>query len=102
MFKKILDLGYRDGAFVDEAVEARIGRTNVLPNCTDLIFTIASLSLHIEPDQPVDEQATSDAVDDLRTFLLRTLIVLVERWTAGFRRSWNALSGQSSELWHTA
>jgi putative drug exporter of the RND superfamily len=80
MFKKTLSVFVGVVAFVDEAVVVGLARTYPPAKCAALIFTVAFLSLHIEPDQPVDLQSTTSAVGVIGTLPVPALLVLFGRW----------------------
>jgi uncharacterized membrane protein YdfJ with MMPL/SSD domain len=80
MFKQTVSVVFGGVAFVDEAVVAGLARTYPPAKCSALIFTVAFLSLHIEPDQPVDLQATTSAVGVIGTLPVPALLVPIGRW----------------------
>jgi uncharacterized membrane protein YdfJ with MMPL/SSD domain len=79
MFKKTLSVFLGVVAFVDEAFVAT-SRTYLPAKCAALIFTAAFLSLHIEPNQPVDLQSTTSAVSVIGTLPVPALLVPFGRW----------------------
>ncbi len=80
MFKQTLSVFWGVVGFVDEAVIAGLARIYQPAKCADLIFTVAFLSLQIEPAQPVDLEFTTGAVGVIGTLPVPALLVPFGRW----------------------